>query len=59
MTKLDASLTIPILECCRVSLAAQIELDEIKGDSATCEYSAEPELHRLVKVGSEWRRILP
>ena len=56
---LDALLTAPILECCRVSLAAQTELDEIDNDSTVCEYSAEPELHRLVKVGSEWRRILP
>lgn len=54
----DQPRTVPLLPCCRLSIAAQVELAEDDEDQTLCEFSAPPDEHRLVKLNGEWRRLV-
>jgi hypothetical protein len=53
----EPPITVDLLPCCRLSLAAQIELDEVDNDRTTCEWSYGADLHRLLRTDRGWRRL--
>ncbi len=52
-------ITRELLNCCRQSLAEEKRETAAEGDRATCSYSFGADIHQLIRIGGEWRRVAP